>query len=187
MNIRKILKIVLPIIIIVLITSIIIFLIGKFKNKKTIDEVYEILEINNIQETENTDFSFDFNNDTGIIGIIKIDKINFEGLVYEGIDLNTLDKGVGHFENSPIFNGNVCLAAHNSSKLWAKLNKLEVNDIINYFCVLGTKQYVVYNIQEIDDTDWSLLQDTDNNIITLITCIKNTPEKRLCVQAIEKI
>jgi len=37
----------------------------------------------------------------------------------------------------------------------------------------------------IEDTDWSYLQKTKENRITLITCVKNQPTKRLCVQGIE--
>ena len=43
--------------------------------------------------------------------------------------------------------------------------------------------YTVYNTKEIDSTDWSVTLETSENIITLITCISNKPEKRLCVQA----
>lgn len=35
-----------------------------------------------------------------VVGVIKIEQIDFEGLVYEGTSLDTLAKGVGHFENS---------------------------------------------------------------------------------------
>lgn len=37
------------------------------------------------------------------------------------------------------------------------------------------------------ETDWSYLEETEDNRITLITCVRNRPNKRLCVQAIEKI
>ena len=41
------------------------------------------------------------------------------------------------------------------------------------------------NIQVIFETDWSLLQNTEENKITMITCIKNKRNQRLCVQASE--
>lgn len=80
--------------------------------------------------------------------------------------------------------GNICLAAHNTSNFWENLYTLENNDIITYTNVLGTKDYRVFNIKQIDETDLSCLQNTENNILTLITCVKNVPNKRLCVQAI---
>ena len=51
--------------------------------------------------------------------------------------------------------------------------------------MLGAKDYSVYNITKIDETDWSPLQDTEENILTLITCVKANPNLRLCIQAIE--
>ena len=121
-----------------------------------------------------------------VVGVIKIDKIGYEGPIYEGTTLDTLAKGVGHLSNSPYFNGNVCLAAHNTSKFWAKLNTLENGDTITYTSFLGTKEYVVSNIKTIDETDWSDTENTEDNRITLITCVKGQKEKRLCVQALEK-
>ena len=38
---------------------------------------------------------------------------------------------------------------------------------------------------EIEDTDWSKLSKTEDNRITLITCVRNVPTKRYCVQAVE--
>lgn len=136
-------------------------------------------------EKETKDITMQINGNT-VIGVLKIDKINFEGLVYEGTNQKILNKGVGHFEESPILLGNVCLAAHNYVGYWANLHTLKKGDTISYISYLGNKDYEVFNIREIDETDWSLLKNTDDNIITLITCIKNKEEKRLCVQAKEK-
>ena len=49
------------------------------------------------------------------------------------------------------------------------------------------KKYEVELSTIIEDTDWSYLQDTDENKITLITCVANKPQQRLCVQAAEKL
>ena len=39
--------------------------------------------------------------------------------------------------------------------------------------------------KDILETDWSMLQETKENKLTLITCIKNRVNQRLCVQAVE--
>lgn len=164
------------------------------KEKNKINEVLNIYSNENVQNTiENSTNSTSKNildltteiDGKKIIGIIKIDKINFEGLIYEGTDLSTLKLGVGHFKSSPYLDGNVCLAAHNTSNLWENLKDLNYGDIIKYTSFLGTREYKVYNIQQIEETDFSLLSNTDYNIITLITCVKNNKSKRLCVQATE--
>lgn len=118
-----------------------------------------------------------------IVGVIKIDKINYEGLVYEGTSLDILKKGVGHFKSSPLTNGNICLAAHNTSGFWKELHTLQNNDIITYTNVLGINNYKVFSIKQIEETDLNCLENTQTDILTLITCVKNVPSKRLCVQA----
>lgn len=79
------------------------------------------------------------------------------------------------------------MAGHNYLGIWAKLNTLEKGDKIQYTSILGSKTYSVCDIKQIEENDISVLENTKNNMLTLITCIKNTPSKRLCVQAIEEI
>lgn len=152
---------------------------------KKVSKVYtENIDIqnDNSKNIEETKIEIDGKN---VLGVLKIEKINFEGLVYEGTDSKLLNKGVGHFEQTPVLEGNPCFAAHNYYKYWAKLHNLKNGDSISYISYLGTKNYEVSKVVEISEKDWSLLKNTDENIITLITCIKNQPEKRLCVQAKE--
>jgi LPXTG-site transpeptidase (sortase) family protein len=46
--------------------------------------------------------------------------------------------------------------------------------------------YEIDSIEIIKDTDWSYLEETDENKITLITCVENEPNYRRCVQATQK-
>ncbi|MFQ7749463.1 MAG: hypothetical protein ACLRJV_20170 [Eubacteriales bacterium] len=41
------------------------------------------------------------------------------------------------------------------------------------------------SVKIIDWTDWSYLNSTSDNRITIITCLANQPTKRVCVQGIE--
>ena len=50
---------------------------------------------------------------------------------------------------------------------------------------MGERRYKVTDILEIESTDWSKIEDTKENKITLITCVVNKPELRLCVQGEE--
>lgn len=171
------------------------FVVKYFMNKNKIDYVYEEYSNDNTQnrlDTENNNIESDSTDNLmlhidgeNVLGVIKIDKINFEGLIYEGTSMQTLSKGVGHFENTPYIDGNVCLAAHNSNLYWAKLHTLSTGDKIHYTCFLGTKEYEVSNISKISETDWSSLENTDTNTLTLITCVKGQKNLRLCIQAKE--
>lgn len=189
----KIKKILYIFLIIIIITFSIFIAIISSKNKKDKDIIsatYDIFNNENIQnkiENINDIKELSINNEnSNVIGILKIDKIDFEGLIYEGTSLDILEKGVGHFKNTPILNGNVCLAAHNTNKYWSKLYTLKNDDTIIYTSMLGTKTYKVFNIKEIEETEWSALENTNENILTLITCVKGKPNLRLCVQALEK-
>jgi len=181
------------VVILVIIVAIIstFFIIKHFKDKEKIDRVVEVYSDENIQDRldnkkiTNTDELMQQVDDEYVVGVIKIDKIGFYGLVYKGTSLDTLAKGVGHFENSQYLNGNVCLAAHNTSKYWAKLHTLEKGDKITYTSFLGSKKYEVVDMVQISETDWSKLSNTTENILTLITCVKGKPSLRLCVQALE--
>lgn len=78
------------------------------------------------------------------------------------------------------------LAGHNRGNkysFFARINELEKGDIITYQTKFYTRQYKVDNIQTIFETDWTLLQNTQENKLTLITCIANKKNQRLCVQA----
>ena len=167
------------------------FIVRYFENKSKIDNVTEVYSEDKVQDrldnennTMRDDLLLQIDGET-VLGVIKIEKIGFEGLIYEGTTLDTLDKGVGHFENSSYFDGNVALAAHNSNEFWAKLHTLQNGDKISYISFLGTREYQVTNVTKISATDWSLLENTDENYLTLITCVKGNPSQRLCVQAIE--
>ena len=177
------------IIIIVIIST--FFIVKHFKDKEKIDNIIENYSDENIQDRldnediKSTDDLMQPIDGEYVIGVIKIDKIGFSGLVYKGTSLDTLSKGVGHFDSSPYLNGNVCLAAHNTSKYWAKLHTLKKGDKIIYTSFLGTKEYSVTDMLQISETDWTKLSNTTENMLTLLTCVKGKPTQRLCVQALE--
>ena len=178
------------VIIVVIIIAIVstFFIVKYFTNKNKIQDVSDYYTEDKIQERldsdNNTkdDLTLKIDGET-VVGVIKIPKINYEGLVYEGTSLSTLDKGIGHFQNSSYLDGNVCLAGHNYTGVWKKLYTLQSGDKITYISFLGTKEYEVDKSIAIDANDWFNLEDTTDNTLTLITCIKNQPNLRLCVQA----
>lgn len=192
---KKVIIISITVVLIIIATISTFFIVKYFMNKNKINYVYEEYSNDNTQnrlDTENNNIESDSTDNLmlhidgeNVIGVIKIDKINFEGLIYEGTSMQTLSKGVGHFENTPYIDGNVCLAAHNSNLYWAKLHTLSTGDKIHYTCFLGTKEYEVSNISKISETDWDSLKNTDTNVLTLITCVKGQKNLRLCVQAKE--
>ena len=122
----------------------------------------------------------------GTLGILKIPKLGLNVKVYEGE--NNLKKGVGHFADTAVFTGNVAIAGHNRgvNSYFGEIHNLKVGDEITYTTKLGTKKYAVTSVRKINAADFSFLRETSDNRLTLITCVKNEPNFRWCVQAREK-
>lgn len=123
----------------------------------------------------------------GSIGTIAIPSLGITRKVYEGETSTSMTKGLGHFSSSSAWFGNVCLAGHNRGNAYAigAIKDLDVGDVITYTTVYGTKTYSVSFVGIISSTDWSYLQATADSRITLITCLANQPDMRVCVQATE--
>lgn len=189
MKLKKIIKYILIILSLIAVLFITKILISFISEKNDIPNNYIIEnntnQINDIKEEINTETQAKFDENT--IGVLKIPKIDLEAEIKEGVELDVLAQYIGHFRNSSLWDGNVALASHNRGNSVAhhfeRIHLLKNGDEILYITNLGERRYTVYNTKEIDSTDWSVTLETSENIITLITCISNKPEKRLCVQA----
>lgn len=119
---------------------------------------------------------------------ILIPKINLDAPILEGTNKENLRRGVGHFEQTDKWDGNVCLAAHNRGykyNFFQEIKRLEIGDTIEYHNKKRIRTYSVTWKGKIKETDLSYLRDTNDNKLTLITCAENMPEYRLCIQAYE--
>lgn len=123
------------------------------------------------------------------IGTLTIPDILLDNApIRESVELSTLSETIGHFPSTSIYEGNVGLASHNSCSqgdFFKNLKKIKIGSEIFYQTNYGTKRYVVTTKEVISEEDWSYLQETEDNRITLITCVAGQKDKRLCVQAIE--
>lgn len=172
-------------------SSFIKFFIVKEESKENLNLAYEWVQQtdNNIQnEVYNTQ---DLISENNLVGILEIPKLNVYAPVKEGTTQEIMKTSVGHFIESDFWNGNVSLASHNggtNAHFFEKIYLLNNNDEIIYYTKLGIRKYKVSEIKEIASTDWSMVEKNKNsnkNTITLITCINNYPNKRLCVRAEE--
>ncbi len=195
---KRVLKIVIISCSILILISLSVFGIFKYieyrKIQDNINSVYNIYNDSNRNEVITN-----FNNTVGTpvesevdeskylnaIGTLEIPVINFKDIVVKGTDQLALAQGIGLFEHSNILEGNVCLAGHNTYRFLANLKYVKEGDIIKYSSALGNKEYKVTTIKQIQETDWTMLEDTEDNRITIITCVRNKPKLRLCVQGIE--
>lgn len=119
---------------------------------------------------------------------LEIPKISLYAKISEGTTSEVMDKYIGHFMETSKDNGNVGLAAHNRGykvNYFSNLKKLEKGDLVIYTYKGKSQKYTVTSKEIIKDTDWSKLENSAVNKLTMITCVENKPEYRLCVQATE--
>ncbi len=127
----------------------------------------------------------------GSIGVLTIPKLALSVNVYESPDnMEAMSKGVAHFPSTSAWDGNVSMSAHNinfdgSNGYFMYLYTLEKGDSVTYQTALGERAYTVESVSTIAASDWTPTGYTDDNRLTMITCISGQPDKRLCVTAIE--
>ena len=157
-------------------------IIMEYENIEAVDE-------NMIQEIiYEEEMIQDLIEEVDVLGTLIIEKISLVGKVKKGTSDEILEEYIGHIENTALYDGNIGLAAHNRGNKYsyfARLNELNIGDKIIYKTKYGQRTYIVNNKIEILDTDWSPLENTQENKLTLITCINNKVNQRLCVQAVQ--
>jgi len=125
-----------------------------------------------------------------ILGYLTIESIGIKKYpVKDGADLETIKTAIGHFAETPLWDGNVVFCAHNRDYKYdfRNLKNIEKGDTVIYETRFGTRTYVVNEIEAISETDWDdVLEVNDVNQVTMITCIEDQPTKRLMVQAVQK-
>lgn len=107
---------------------------------------------------------------------INIPKIELSADISNGTDKETLNKYVGHFIETPIEDGNIALAGHNRGydvNYFSRLKELREGDEIIYIHNEINRIYEVTKNKIIKDTDIDVLENTEENILTLITCVEN--------------
>ena len=142
----------------------------------------------NPEEKKNEEKLEEISKSTNDEWYLEIPKINLKAKIKEGTTKEIMDDYIGHFEESKKEEGNVCLAAHNrgyKNNYFENIKTLKEGDKIHYKYNNFDRVYVVVSQTIIKDTDWTNLEDTDDNTITLITCVENQKEYRRCIQGKE--
>jgi len=153
----------------------------------------EILGTNSIEESlkaENIVLKDTLLEDTKTKVIIN--SVNIEGYIAQGLSSETMMRGFWHFPTSvyPGNKGNSVIIAHRFQYLppakntFFNLDRVRVGDSVILQGESGEYTYIVTNIKEVDPNDTSVLMQTDDYRVTLITCTPLwTNHKRLVVTA----
>lgn len=142
---------------------------------------------NNTASVGFTDATEDSYYSNGSLGTLKISAIGVNAKIVEGTSTASLAKGIGHFEDTSIWNGNVCLAAHNrgTNAIFGKIHTLTPGDTITLTTKQGTRTYSVASVEKVSETDTSGTASTSDNRITLYTCVRDQRDLRYCVRGVE--
>ena len=132
-----------------------------------------------VEKEENTEYESLLNvNGAGMMGYIKIPKINVELPIYHGTTEAVLQAGVGHFEGTSLPVGgestHTVLTGHRglpSKMLFTDLDELEIGDIF-YLDIVGEKfAYQVDQILTVLPEDTKALSiEEGKDYATLVTC-----------------
>ena len=115
---------------------------------------------------------------TGIMGYLKIPKLNIELPIYHGANEGTLRKGIGHVQGTSLPTGgsgtHAALSAHTglpSAKLFSNLDRMEKGDVFIVKSVDHTMTYKVDQIKIVKPDDVKALNIVPGkDYCTLITC-----------------
>ena len=124
-----------------------------------------------------------------VLGKIVIEEFGVEQYILDSKEDGALNSGVIKLYGGTLNNyGNFCIAGHNKTGIFERLNEMEVED--TFKIIEPNLTETTYRITEIysaeaDDLK-SLLQDDEKIEITLITC-ENGSTTRLIVKAEETI
>ena len=103
--------------------------------------------------------------------MLRIPKIRLEVAVLPGTDDRTLDRAVGHIEDTalPGADGNSGLAGHRDG-FFRGLKDIAPGDAIVLETLQGTEAYVVERTWIVNPEDVSVLDPTPTRSLTLVTC-----------------
>lgn len=135
-------------------------------------------ELDNSILSENSYYDILNISGTGVMGSIEIPKINVNLPIYHGTSEEVLSTGAGHLERSsfPVGGANTraVLTGHRglpNSKLFTRLDELEIGDLFFLDVLDETLAYKVIDIEIIEPENTDVLNIVpDKELVTLITC-----------------
>jgi sortase A len=108
------------------------------------------------------------------VAIIRIPKIGVEKAVVEGVGVNALKQGPGHYPTTPMPGqpGNAAIAGHRTTygAPFFRTDELDAGDLIQVTTRQGEFTYKVREKKVVKPTQNEVLDPSDENLLTLTTC-----------------
>ncbi len=146
---------------------------------KNLSTVNIVDAFTNPRENESDEYKSILNiNDNGMMGYLKIPKIDIKVPIYHGTSNEVLQKGVGHLEGSSFPVGgestHSVLSAHSglpSARLFTDLNQLKVGDMFYIYILDQVFAYKVDQVLVVEPADIDALDlQKGEDYVTLVTC-----------------
>ena len=123
-----------------------------------------------------------------VLGKIEIPKIGLSAYVIEGVGVDDLKNGPGHYPDTPLpgQKGNAAIAGHRSTygAPFANVDDLGAGDAITVTTLQGVFQYSVIGQEIVSPNDVQVLDDKGDNELTLTACHpKYSASKRIIIHA----
>jgi sortase A len=123
-----------------------------------------------------------------VLGRIEIPKIGLSAYVVEGVGVDDLKNGPGHYPGTPLpgEKGNAAIAGHRSTygAPFANVNELNPGDPITVTTLQGSFHYTVTGQEIVSPDAVQVLDDKGDNELTLTACHpKYSAAKRIVIHA----
>ena len=102
--------------------------------------------------------------DGDLFGRLEVPRLNMSVMVMEGIDPRTLRLGAGHIPGTPL-----AFAGHRDT-FFRPLKDIKVDDTIRLTTPDGVIDYRVTNTKIVPPSDTSVLDETSDKTLVLVTC-----------------
>jgi len=106
-----------------------------------------------------------------LIGRLEAPRVHLSVMVVDGDDDETLKRAAGHLPDTPLpwEIGNSAVAGHRDS-FFRPLAGIKVNDRLRLVTPHGEFNYAVADVRVVDPDDLSVLSQTGQSSLTLVTC-----------------
>ena len=107
----------------------------------------------------------------GVIGLLDVPRLGISVMVVEGAGTATLRRAAGHIPGTalPGEPGNAAISAHRDT-FFRPLRNIRQNDVITVSTLAGEYRYRVISTRIVSPADIEVLDPTDTQILTLVTC-----------------
>ena len=108
---------------------------------------------------------------SGLIGRLEIPRLGLSVMLMEGDDTKTLRRAVGHIPGTPLPGqlGNIALSGHRDT-YFRPLRNIRDDDVIVITTLHGVYRYRVMSTQIVAPDDIAVLNASQGEILTLVTC-----------------